>query len=480
MAGLSETRVSGWDQAYEFVLINYRGAGQINHKPSYSIEAAADEILRGGQSWNGAGVQGRGAVATYSFPDWETGRKNVVGDFIDSPFNPQQQREAKLALQSWSDVANIKFTEVPSSQYSNITFGNVYAPDVQGYAIQPGTKDKFTGKKVFDYRGYDVSGQSWYDVSDGSNFAPEMGNYARLTLAHEIGHTLGLEHPGDYNGSEGDPSYIDATYAEDTRQFTIMSYWNEFITGADHGGYFASAPLLDDIAAIQKLYGANMSTRADDTTYGFNSNTERDFYTITSGAQKAIFSVWDGGGNDTLDFSGYHQDQRINLNEGNFSDIGGLRGNVSIATGAIIENAIGGSGNDIIIGNDADNIIEGGAGDDVIYGGAGQDQLWGGDGNNIFVFSNLNDSLYESPDIIEDFKSGEDLIDLSFFNEVNGDDKFIRFVEDFSGEAGESLLSYDAKAEISELAINVSGLTSSPDFLLQIAGQVNTDTDFIV
>ncbi len=94
-------------------------------------------------------------------------------------------------------------------------------------------------------------------------------------------------------------------------------------------------------------------------------------------------SVWDAGGNDTLDFSGYSQNQRINLNEGAFSDVGGLKG-MFPSLPVSPSNAIGGSGNDIIVGNHADNTLKGGAGNDVIYGGAGQDQLWGGDGNDIF------------------------------------------------------------------------------------------------
>ena len=47
--------------------------------------------------------------------------------------------------------------------------------------------------------------------------------------------------------------------------------------------------------------------------------------------------------------------------------------NVWIAYGAVIENAIGGSGNDIITGNAADNILNGGAGNDRMIGGAGSD-----------------------------------------------------------------------------------------------------------
>ncbi len=58
---------------------------------------------------------------------------------------------------------------------------------------------------------------------------------------------------------------------------------------------------------------------------------------------------------------GYTANQRINLNEKSFSDVGGLKGNASIAAGVTIENAIGGSGNDVIVGNAANNVLKGGA-----------------------------------------------------------------------------------------------------------------------
>lgn len=472
---------TGWDSVHDLINYHSRGNGlNVNNKQSYDVEQAGIQIARGEQTWNGVHVTGQHATITYSFPAWVSGKQNIAGDTIHSAFNAEQQAQAKLSLQSWSDVTNIKFVEVSGDQYSNITFGNIDAPRTQAYALLPHTTNY--GHTVYDERGFDVSGQSWYSTSGTGNLHPELGNYGRLTFTHEIGHTLGLNHPGDYNASSdplANPTYADASYAEDTRGFSVMSYFDETITGSDFGGYYAAAPLLDDIAAIQHLYGANMTTRTGDTVYGFNSNTERDFYTATGSSQKLIFAVWDAGGNDTLDFSGYSQNQRINLNDGSFSDVGGLKGNVSIADGVTIENAIGGSGNDVIVGNVADNVIKGGAGDDVIYGGGGQDQLWGGSGNDIFVFSSLNDSPTKSPDKIWDFESGKDKIDLSFFNHGDKGSDFIHFVDHSSGQAGEALLSYDAQNNLSELVLNING-SATPDFLVHIVGQADAATDFIV
>ncbi|EPU0812319.1 serralysin family metalloprotease [Morganella morganii] len=474
----------GWTLIDEVLSSPGRGGGRlINNKISYDAFEAGNYIARTNTGWNGAGVTGQSAEVTYSFPTWEGIYYNAAGNTGLRGFNEYQKDQARLSLQSWADVANITFTEVEAGRgeiYTNITFGYISDKYTQAYAWRPHTTDDY-GRPYTDARGFDVSGQSWYSSEPGAlNVTPVAGNYGRLTFTHEIGHTLGLNHPGNYNAGQGVPSYKDADYAEDTRQYSVMSYWSEKITGADHKGYYASAPLLDDITAIQKLYGANYHTRTGDTIYGFDSNTGRDYYSAKSVSDKLIFTVWDGGGNDTLNFSRYKQDQKISLREGDFSDVGGLTGNVSIAHGVKIENAYGGRGNDVIIGNDENNILKGNGGDDVLYGGAGQDQLWGGTGNDIFVFSAVTDSLYDHPDHIHDFSTGLDMIDLQGLNQNRDGEKFIYFTDKFTGTAGEAELRYDEGLNLTELLINISGDPCNYDFRVDITGMVNVHTDFIV
>lgn len=96
---------------------------------------------------------------------------------------------------------------------------------------------------------------------------------------------------------------------------SVMSYLSEQGSGANYGQHYLSTPQMYDIAAIQYLYGANLHTRTGDTVYGFNSTSYRDHFTATHASDALIFCVWDAGGNDTFDFSGYKQNQMINLNE---------------------------------------------------------------------------------------------------------------------------------------------------------------------
>jgi len=254
-----------------------------------------------------------------------------------------------------------------------------------------------------------------------------------------------------------------------------MSYWSENNTQQNFSGAYSSAPLMDDIVAIQKLYGANLDTRDGNTVYGFNSNTGRDFYTANASSDKLVFSVWDGGGNDTLDFSGFSQNQKINLNAGSFSDVGGLVGNVSIAHGVTLENAIGGAGDDLLIGNSAANVLEGGAGNDIIYGGGGGDSLWGGAGADTFVFGQASDSTMTAPAWIMDFTSGEDKIDLSgLFASVNAT---LNFVSGFTGHAGDAILTYFQETDQTSLMVDLTG-SGLVDFAVGTVGQA-TMTDIV-
>jgi serralysin len=164
-----------------------------------------------------------------------------------------------------------------------------------------------------------------------------------------------------------------------------MSYFRSYDTGTDifdaEGNQrFAQTLMMYDIAAIQQLYGANPTTRTGNTVYGFNSNAG-GFYDFADN-DYPIVCIYDAGGTDTLDFSGFTKATRLDLREGEFSNTPLLTKNVSIAFGTVIENAFGGSANDTIVGNSARNELRGGGGNDKLDGGTARDTFSGGKGND--------------------------------------------------------------------------------------------------
>jgi len=373
--GRNAGELRAWgDSPLFFLDLDQRGGGyDPNGKPSLLPGDAGTQITRMNLSW--ATGLGQAATVTYAY------RSNAPGTMPSdtsgfSRFTEAQINATELMLAAWADVAQLTFVrsgagtsgEGAYADNATMLFGN-YSSGAAGagaFAYLPGNAATNS-----------VSGDVWVNFSQAANATPTYLGYGYQTILHEVGHAIGLSHPADYNaGSGGSITYsANALYYEDSRQYTVMSYFPEGNTGGAFSGRFASAPLLDDIAAVQRLYGANMSTRTGDTVYGFNSTAGRIWYDATQGGviSAVVFAVWDAGGIDTLDFSGYSQGGLVDLRQGHFSSVGGLTGNVSIAMGAVIENAIGGSGNDTLVGNSANNRLRGNAGNDTIEGGVGSD-----------------------------------------------------------------------------------------------------------
>lgn len=91
--------------------------------------------------------------------------------------------------------------------------------------------------------------------------------------------------------------------------------------------------------------------------------------------------VTDLYGTDTFSYAGNYQSCNINLNENSFSYMGS-NNVVYITPETIIENAVGGFGNDALRGNKSNNVLIGGDGNDWLWGDEGNDTLYGGDGND--------------------------------------------------------------------------------------------------
>lgn len=137
---------------------------------------------------------------------------------------------------------------------------------------------------------------------------------------------------------------------------------------------------LYDIASIQYHYGPNNDYNSGNTTYGLSSFTWDN--PVNDDFENRYYSLWDGGGTDTISAGDMEDSAYIDLRPGHFSSIGIDTGvnidgtditttgieNISIAFGAYIENATGSAQGDVLVGNSLANVISGGGGNDIIFG----------------------------------------------------------------------------------------------------------------
>ena len=316
--------------------------GTVWTKPESYIKALPYFVaaLDSGLYW---GEIGKPQSLTYSFATVAEGTKGF------QLYTPEQQTAVRTALGKYSAIANVTFTEVVDSANTQLRFFR---------------DDLTTG-------GFDssASGYSQYPVSGGDvhirSTITDLTTNGFGVVLHEIGHALGMKHP--FNGDAV------LNIAENNQNNTVMSYT---------GNYSTSDIQLFDKATIHYLYGVNASTRAGNDTYHFS-----DKY------------IWDGAGIDTLSAAEQTLNLNIDLNAGSWSYAGAKDASLLAANqafigfGTTLENATGGSGNDVIIGNAAANTLQGGAGNDTLNGGVGADKLVGGTGNDVLIGGANKDTL---------------------------------------------------------------------------------------
>lgn len=343
-------------------------------------------------------------------PDTVTTITYAFVKFSDSStWTTSHKSEFRAALAAVEEIANVRFEETIDSRNADLIeaiapSATLGGPNTLGFHETPSNNPSL-GAFSTDF---------W---SAGFRSNGEPGGFFFTALIHELGHALGLAHPHDSGlgttvmpgvtsefGSYGNSNLNQGVY-------TVMSYndgWAQedgfLSSSADHGGSTGYGAL--DIAALQAMYGANTSTNSGNTVYTLpTSNSDGTGY-------KAI---WDTGGRDTIQYNG-SRDVTIDLRPAtlDYSETGGgvvsradgIKGGFTIANGVVIENATGGSGDDLIVGNTSYNALRGKGGDDRILsasdgrndnlilagegrdyiqvaGGTGSDEVRGEQGNDL-------------------------------------------------------------------------------------------------
>lgn len=341
---------------------------------------------------------------TYGFPSSQPdfGYSNdLTNGFI--PLQSEQQNHVRRALEGELVGGVPTGSYMSLTSVASVTNLNPIFVGQSGAAMNIARTFSLNVSKAFYRDGTQLGGDVWFsaDIDDPGNTY-----FHTWTTLHELGHALGLKH-----GHEIDfPNYTVMTPDRDSIEFSVMTYRTHV---SDDGEFSdADAPstfMMYDIAALQYLYGPNFSTNSTDTVYSWNSqgytfvNNEQKGYSADG---KIFMTIWDGGGTDTYDFSSYASNLKIDLAPGGWSvldtaqlaDLGdGIKARGSVFNAlqydndprSLIENAVGGTGNDQIFGNVASNRLQGGggadtlngqSGDDVLFGNSGNDTLMGGDG----------------------------------------------------------------------------------------------------
>lgn len=309
---------------------------------------------------------GSSAIVSYSFS--ESGAM-YADDIIEAntlqALDSATREMTRKAFEYWSNVANITFFERSSAVEGDIRIAQspyLLQEGAAGWAYPPSNGTFFPGDDFVTPN--DIAGDVWLMPFESEVVEGDDDYY---TIIHEIGHAIGLKH------SFEEPDVLPTS--EESAQYTVMSYT------AHPNGAFAQlgtvtevlqpkTPMLYDIAAIQYLYGANTSYNSGDNTYFYDDTPQ-------------IMTLWDGGGNDTLDFSQLSSGVTINLGEGTFSSFGNalnnfsqeteLSDNFAIAFNTEIENVNGSNHADTLKGNSLDNIFNGLGGFDNIDGVSGDD-----------------------------------------------------------------------------------------------------------
>ncbi len=351
-------------------------------------------------SGSGVGANGRTLVYNYS------GFSNVEGAGTDfDGLTGDRRALVDTALDYLGTILNINFVE-SASQSDDVDL-YFMDNDLGAYANMNfhGSGNGATDHRYTDY--------AWINIEPGwSGGSSDIGGYTYQTILHEVLHTLGLGHSGPYN-YDGSPTYetlyvTDSDqalanrsniYLNDSWQQTIMSYFDQDEnTSVDADFGYTLTPMAADLRALQSYY--SNSAFFSNTTYGFNTNIKSEdsevLARLSEFADTMAFCIFDSGGNDTLDFSGFSADQTIDLTvadgastTGTISDIGGMRGNMTLSVGTVIENAVGGAGNDTITGNDSNNTLTGNDGNDRFLGKGGADRIEGGNGTDTVVYDGV-------------------------------------------------------------------------------------------
>ena len=148
-------------------------------------------------------------------------------------------------------------------------------------------------------------------------------------------------------------------------------------------------------------------------------------------------------------------------------------------------------GNDELNGGAGNDVLDGGAGNDTLRGGAGADRLLGGAGNDVFDFDLVSEigTAAGARDLILDFTSGQDRIDLSTIdaNSVTiGNQAFTLLATEsttFTGVRGQLIWDkQDLTGTVNDKTLIMGDINGDrvADFVIELTGLHNVTAGYFV
>ena len=259
-----------------------------NTIPIGTYDDLADYLTDGHAEWSG------GSRATF-----DVGPGGTLTADITALADAGQQL-ARWALEAWSNVTGIHF-EFVDDDNAHISFTD---DGDEGYASTSYSNGIIDSSRV------NIPADWLTERGD------TVGTFTFFAYLHEIGHALGLGHPGPYpktleNRPEDTTYGVDNAFLIDSSQLTVMSYidqgQNTYLQ-AD-GNVVEVTPMIVDIIAIQNLYGTSNDFNAGDTIFGYHSNVD--------GYMEEFYKLWTGQDNPFAGI-GTNQDSRLE-----FADLDG-------------------------------------------------------------------------------------------------------------------------------------------------------------
>ena len=261
---------------------------EISGTPYTEVFKTSEEQVINAITWGGRWVTdvGKNTTLYYSFAQGPDPFEIVYGP---SNWTNAEKDDVRSAIQLYEDLVNIDFVEVEFSEnivefqddYSltdTSELANLWLWKSQLNEIEDGILG------YSDVPAYS-SGQPLYlelnyETNDFVSQDTGRGTEAYDTILHELGHMLGLAHP--FDGGEADDASV-VNYRLDNTFNTIMSY----------SGSISSEPSLNDIDALQNIYGARDLSDPSDNRYFVIENMSNSNH-----------RVWDYLGSNTIDLSG--------------------------------------------------------------------------------------------------------------------------------------------------------------------------------